>query len=442
MSDFLSSLQNPPIIPPGSSSSAAAVFDDDDFEDSCSICLEPFISDDPPTVTTCRHEYHLQCILEWSQRSKECPICCQLLVLKDPGSQGLLAAVEKERNLRSRRSAHIIHEDYEINHDNSYSDEPEFEERIMRDFAAAAHRARHIGRRGRHRSFAVATSQVLSDVQHMPTTSSSEPRSSNYEFSEGDSPTFSTLTTIHAQTPSSVVPNIVHTGPSSASNRHAFIKLSQLPPESPQRPSSSEFLAFSESIKSKFSAASARYKESFSKFTRVVKEKQLAHNITVKDLGREVQREMNASIAGVARMIERLDLNSKHTGVSVPLSSSPGGTSNLSYKGKDTQECEITESPNEIVGENVCGMSSVASSCVKSIIPGQSEASLVQLCLGADSLIVPGYFTLLEIDDVETSAQPWLLYSTPAKKGIYAGVYPSESVHCWCLPFRVSPFRK
>lgn len=31
-------------------------------------------------------------------------------------SQGLLAAVEKERNLRSRRSAHIIHEDYEINH--------------------------------------------------------------------------------------------------------------------------------------------------------------------------------------------------------------------------------------------------------------------------------------------------------------------------------------
>lgn len=378
MSDILSSLQNPPIIPPASSSAAAAAFDDDDFEDSCSICLEPFISDDPPSVTTCRHEYHLQCILEWSQRSKECPICWQLLVLKDPASQGLLAAVEKERNLRSRQNAHIIHEDYEINHDNSYSDESEFEERIMRDFAAAAHRARHIGRRGRHRSFAVAPSQVLSDVQHIPTTSSEEPRSSNYEFSEGDSPTFSTPTIIRAQTPSSVVPNIVHTGPSSASNRHGFFKLSQLPPESPQRPSSSELLAFSESIKSKFSAASARYKESFSKFTRVVKEKQLAHNITVKDLGREVQREMNASIAGVARMIERLDLNSKHTGVSVPLSSSPGGTSNLSYKGKDTQECEITESPNEIVGKNVRGMSSVESSCVKSVIPGQSEASLVQ----------------------------------------------------------------
>ncbi|KAI8558452.1 hypothetical protein RHMOL_Rhmol04G0094800 [Rhododendron molle] len=72
-----------------------------------------------------------------------------------------------------------------------------------------------------------------------------------------DSPTFCPPTIIRAQTPSSVVPNIVHTGPSSASNRHGFIKLSQLPPDSPQRPSSSELLAFSESIKSKFSAASA-----------------------------------------------------------------------------------------------------------------------------------------------------------------------------------------
>ncbi|GMP56537.1 hypothetical protein CsSME_00020979 [Camellia sinensis var. sinensis] len=35
-------------------------------------------------VTNCRHEYHLHCFLAWSQRSKECPICWQLLVLKDP----------------------------------------------------------------------------------------------------------------------------------------------------------------------------------------------------------------------------------------------------------------------------------------------------------------------------------------------------------------------
>lgn len=376
MADFLSSLQNPPIIYPSSSSGATAAIDDD-FEDSCSICLEPFISQDPPTVTSCRHEYHLQCILEWSQRSKECPICWQLLVLKDPASQELLAAVENERNLRSRRNVRVIHEDYEFNHGHSYSDESDFEERIMRDFAAAAYRARYIGRRGRHRSAGIAPSQVLSDVQHMPTTSAEEPRSSNYEFSEGDS-TFSTPATIRAETPSFVVPDIVNTEPSSASNRDGYIKPSQLSPERPQGPSSSEFLAFSESIKSKFSAASARYKESISKFTRVVKEKQIARNITVKDLGREVQREMNASIAGVARMIERLDLTSKPTGVSVPLSSSPGAISNLSYKGKDMEESQITESPDENAGENAHGIGSATSSCVKSTMPGQSEASLVQ----------------------------------------------------------------
>ncbi|KAL0696972.1 hypothetical protein Bca4012_064152 [Brassica carinata] len=35
-------------------------------------------------VATCNNEYHLQCITEWSQRSKVCSICWQLFVLKDP----------------------------------------------------------------------------------------------------------------------------------------------------------------------------------------------------------------------------------------------------------------------------------------------------------------------------------------------------------------------
>ncbi|XP_028069604.1 E3 ubiquitin-protein ligase RHF2A-like [Camellia sinensis] len=34
-------------------------------DDACSICLEAFIESDPSTVTTCKHEFHLQCILEW-----------------------------------------------------------------------------------------------------------------------------------------------------------------------------------------------------------------------------------------------------------------------------------------------------------------------------------------------------------------------------------------
>ncbi|MQM04701.1 hypothetical protein Taro_037509 [Colocasia esculenta] len=34
-------------------------------DDACSICLESFCDSDPSTVTGCKHEFHLQCILEW-----------------------------------------------------------------------------------------------------------------------------------------------------------------------------------------------------------------------------------------------------------------------------------------------------------------------------------------------------------------------------------------
>ncbi|RVW30905.1 E3 ubiquitin-protein ligase RHF2A [Vitis vinifera] len=34
-------------------------------DDACSICLEAFCDSDPSTVTSCKHEFHLQCILEW-----------------------------------------------------------------------------------------------------------------------------------------------------------------------------------------------------------------------------------------------------------------------------------------------------------------------------------------------------------------------------------------
>ncbi|MCO5584025.1 hypothetical protein L7F22_037944 [Adiantum nelumboides] len=87
-----------------SSSSSAAAFVEsgvqDSCEDSCSICLEPFCHSDPATITYCKHEYHVQCILEWAQRSKECPMCWQLLSLKDPLSQELLDAVEQEQAWR------------------------------------------------------------------------------------------------------------------------------------------------------------------------------------------------------------------------------------------------------------------------------------------------------------------------------------------------------
>uniref|UniRef100_A0A5B7A4M0 RING-type E3 ubiquitin transferase n=1 Tax=Davidia involucrata TaxID=16924 RepID=A0A5B7A4M0_DAVIN len=389
MADSISCFDNPPIISSASSSEAAV---DDNFEEACSICLEPFNTDDPSTVTNCKHEYHLQCILEWSQRSKECPICWQLLGLKDPASQELLAAVEIEKNLRTRRSAHNIHEVYEIDDDAFYTDDSDFDEHIMRRFAASASRTRYVNKRGRQRSSGIGPSQVLfpvpsadlPDVQQMYTTSPEECQISGYGLVEGDSPASSTSTTINyqRQRPSSVVPpSIVNVVSNNVGDRDGSVKprvlCSQLPPDSPRKPSSSEFLAFSESIKSRFSAASTRCKESISKSTRGFKEKILARNVSVKEMGRGVQREMSAGIAGVARMIERLDLNSKLSGASVPLSSS-GGTSNFSYKGKGVQESVITHSLNGNTGETAHDMSSAAPPYAYNTIPGPLEVSIMQ----------------------------------------------------------------
>ncbi|CAL5392966.1 unnamed protein product [Camellia sinensis] len=245
MADFVSSLDNPPMISSASSSRANVADHEDDFKDACGICLEPYNSQDPPTVT----------------KKQRVPYMLAASCLEGPFQ--LLAAVENERNLRSRHNAR--HEDNEMN--------------------IVTHRARHVERRGRPRSSGIGPPLVLlsvppgdlplPDVQHMRTTSPEECQTSSYEFSEGDSPTFSTLR--------SVVPEAVNVEPNSVGNRNGCNKPRVLcSPESPQRPSSSEFLAFSGSVKSKFSVASARYKESISKSTRGFKEKLLAHNISVR----------------------------------------------------------------------------------------------------------------------------------------------------------------
>ncbi|KAH6830175.1 RING-H2 group F2A [Perilla frutescens var. hirtella] len=83
----------------------------DECDDACSICLEAFSHSDPSRVTICQHEFHLQCILEWCQRSSNCPMCWQPISLKDSTSQELLVAVEQERCFRSSplRNAAMYH---------------------------------------------------------------------------------------------------------------------------------------------------------------------------------------------------------------------------------------------------------------------------------------------------------------------------------------------
>ena len=115
-----------------------------------------------------------------------------------------------------------------------------------------------------------------------------------------------------------------------------------------------------------------RYKESISKSTRGLKEKLLAHNASVKELSKGVQREMNAGIAGVARMIERLDLTSKRSSSPlIPVGT--GGTSGFPIEGKSVEENCTGHSPSihsEIVIRDV---SPDAPSLISSMAAGRVE---------------------------------------------------------------------
>lgn len=107
-------------------------------DDTCSICLDSFSHDNPSTMTYCKHEYHLQCILEWCQRSSQCPMCWQAIAMKDPVSQDLLDAVERERSIHNnqQRNATFFHLPVGENGNS------EFEEHIMQQLAYIARRER------------------------------------------------------------------------------------------------------------------------------------------------------------------------------------------------------------------------------------------------------------------------------------------------------------
>ncbi|XVF69303.1 hypothetical protein PTKIN_Ptkin11bG0070100 [Pterospermum kingtungense] len=220
----------------------------DACDDACSICLEAFCESDPSTVTSCKHEFHLQCILEWCQRSSQCPMCWQPISLKDPTSQELLEAVEHERSFRLNpsRNATIFHHptlgDFELQHvcvswllvrssmlililiklnlrphflkKELYScgllsmqlpvgaNDTELEERIIQHLAAAAAmgRARHIARREglRNRSSAQGRPQFLVFSTHPNASSTGLVSSSSPTEREGER-----VPAIPVETPSS-----------------------------------------------------------------------------------------------------------------------------------------------------------------------------------------------------------------------------------------------
>uniref|UniRef100_A0A5B6Z2T3 RING-type E3 ubiquitin transferase n=1 Tax=Davidia involucrata TaxID=16924 RepID=A0A5B6Z2T3_DAVIN len=310
----------------------------DACDDACSICLEAFCESDPSTVTGCKHEFHLQCILEWCQRSSQCPMCWQPICLKDPSSQGLLDAVEQERNFRINppRSTRIFHHptlgDFELQHLPVSATDSELEERIIQHLAAAAAmgRARRIARRegGQRRSSAQGRPHFLVFSTHPNTPPAAPGSSSPAQRGEGEpasavtvggptslitvgeestqlitSPPYAQADQVSASSSGSSVIAANHHVTSSNNRRSP----TQSSPSSQDRPGPSEFQSFSESLKSRFNAVSMRYKESITKSTRGWKDRFFSRNTSVADLGSEVRREVNAGIATVSHMMEHLE---------------------------------------------------------------------------------------------------------------------------------------
>ncbi|KAI4322501.1 hypothetical protein L6164_022190 [Bauhinia variegata] len=306
-------------------------------DDACSICLEAFCDSDPSTVTSCKHEFHLQCILEWCQRSSQCPMCWQPISLKDPTSQELLEAVERERNFRFNppRNATIFHHptlgDFELQHLPVGANDSDLEERIIQHLAAAAAmgRAHHISRREgqRNRSSAQGRPHFLVFSTH-PNSPPMAPTSSSPTQRGDGEPTPAITVPALPSTPATgeessqatsvppVQPEQVSASGSGstavAADQHGSSfnnrkSPGQSSPSNQDRAGPSELQSFSESLKSRLNAVSMRCKESISKSTRGWKERWFSRNTSMSDLGSEVRREVNAGIATVSRMMERME---------------------------------------------------------------------------------------------------------------------------------------
>ncbi|KAL6654064.1 hypothetical protein ACP70R_007529 [Stipagrostis hirtigluma subsp. patula] len=306
----------------------------DACDDACSICLEAFCESDPSALTSCKHEFHLQCILEWCQRSSQCPMCWQPISMKDPTSQELLEAVERERNIRTNqtRNTTILHHpvlgDFELQHLPVVGNDAELEERILQHLAAAAAmgRAHHLGRREGHRgrSGSHGRPQFLVFSAH-PNAPSAGAISSSSAHGEGDNDS-------NPVTPRAVVSSpransveagnqspgmltydaeqdaVVSSGNSTpVSSPRFFNRRHSTGQSTPDRAGPSDMQSFSDSLKSRLNAVSMKYKESITKSTRGWKERLFSRNSSVADLGSEVRREVNAGIASVSRMMERLE---------------------------------------------------------------------------------------------------------------------------------------
>ncbi|KDP42956.1 hypothetical protein JCGZ_23898 [Jatropha curcas] len=376
----------------------------DACDDACSICLEAFCDSDPSTVTNCKHEFHLQCILEWCQRSSQCPMCWQSISLKDPTSQELLEAVERERSLRFNpsRNATIFHHptlgDFELQHLPMGANDAELEERIIQHLAAAAAMGRrHIARRDgqRNRSSAQGRPQFLVFSSNANSPHAGPISSSPTQRGEGE-PAGAIAITPPSSTPMNVVeeslqPVIPQSSNVQAESASALASGSsplastqhdntlnnrrspnQSSPNSQDRAGPSELQSFSESIKSKLNAVSMRYKESISRSTRGWKERFFSRSNTMADLGSEVRREVNSGIATVSRMMEHLETGDNNR-ISTSVSNS---VEDSSAEPNNHRQISETVGGNPMSDANT----NMQASCAASSVSDRIHDSIDEMC--------------------------------------------------------------
>lgn len=356
-------------------------------DDSCSICLEAFCDSDPSSVTSCKHEFHLQCILEWCQRSSNCPMCWQPFSLKDPCSQELLEAVERERNLRftsSTRNSTIFHHptlgDFELQHLQMGDDDPEPEDRVIQHLAAAAAMGRThlIARRegSRSRSSAHAHPQFVLLSSHPNASSTGQASASIASVGTETDSTAATETNTYVQ-PSSIrsegpphtsslqsdralasafgspaIPSTYHGIPS---DNRSSVRLSLLQNQDRAGPSE---LSFSDSWKSRLNAVSTRYKESITKNTRGWKEKLFSRSGSMAEIGNEVRREVSAGIATISNLMERLETRDSNRPGHVPIANDVVDSSGTGMRNPENRNM-INETSSTVVNSSSCVTSSI-----------------------------------------------------------------------------------
>ncbi|KAG6386248.1 hypothetical protein SASPL_155140 [Salvia splendens] len=337
-------------------------------DDACSICLEGFTDSDPMAVTSCKHEFHLQCILEWCQRSSNCPMCWQSVSLKDPANQELLEAVERERSFRltpSRNTTIFRHPtlgDFELQHLPAGINDAELQERIIQHLAAAAAigRTHRVSRRdgSRSRSSAHARPQFVVYSGHPPGSSAGSGGEGTEPIAAAETnPSLSvaSINNIGSNQNSALLsrPLVVPTSaPGSSNDNRNYVSQSSLPNQ--DRAGPSELPSISNSWKSRFSSMSTKYKESISNSTKEWKEKLFSRSSSMADIGSEVRKEVNATVSRMMERLESRDNDSHVPETNSAESSSGAGPSNNSRD---------TPSDTSLNGKN---SASVAASSVSS----------------------------------------------------------------------------